>query len=201
MTERRATWSGQQGLLDSRRLAGYDAERGTELWSYPWKTEFGINVAQPLILDGDRVFITAGYGMGCVMLRVSEADGQWAVNEVFQNKKMRCKFSSPVYYRGCIYGLDETFLACLDAETGEQKWRDGRYDHGQLLLAGDLLVVLSEKGKLALVEATPEGHRQLGIIPAVEGKKTWNPVALANGKAYVRNAEEMACYDLAAPTP
>ncbi len=198
-----ATLGGHRQLLlfDSVRIAAYDPARGDELWSHPWPTDYGINVAQPLILDGDRVFISAGYGMGCAMLHVSESNGAWAVKVVFQNVKMRCKFTSPVYYDGHIYGLDEGILACIDATTGQQKWRDGRYDHGQLLLSGDLLVVLSERGKLVLVEASPEGHRELGSIAALEGAKTWNPPALAGGRAYVRNADEMACYDLTASNP
>jgi outer membrane protein assembly factor BamB len=184
-------------LFESNQLAGYDAQTGTELWSYPFETQYGINVAQPLLLDDDRVFITAGYGMGCVMLRVSESNGKWSAEKVWDSNKLRCKFTSPVYQSGFIYGLDEGHLACLDAKTGERKWREGRYEHGQILLSGDLLVVLAENGRLALVEATPEGHREIGAIPALRGAKTWNPPALANGRLYIRNAEEMACYELA----
>lgn len=188
-------------LLDGDRIAGYDPEGAGVLWSYAWKTQYGINVSQPLILEGDRIFITAGYGMGGAMLQVLQSDGQWSIRELWKKPTMRCKFTSPVYYRGHIYGLDEGILACIDIETGQRKWRDGRYEHGQLVLTDDLLVILSETGKLALVEATPDGHHQLGTLPAVEGAKTWNPPALAAGKVFVRNAEEMACYDLAARGP
>ena len=92
-------------------------------------------------------------------------------------------------------GLDEGILACLDPRTGKRKWKGGRYGHGQLLLAGDLLVILSESGKLALVEAAPDAEHELGSFQAIEGK-TWNNFAIADGRAYVRNADEMACYDL-----
>jgi outer membrane protein assembly factor BamB len=91
--------------------------------------------------------------------------------------------------------LDEGILSCVDQETGKRKWRDGRYGHGQLLRADDLLVILSENGKLAIVEATPDGYRELGSIPALEGK-TWNNPAVADCKAFLRNSEEMACYEL-----
>jgi outer membrane protein assembly factor BamB len=71
---------------------------------------------------------------------------------------------------------------------------NGTY-HGQLLLADDRLVIQSETGKLVLVEATPQGRRELGSIQALEGK-SWNNPALGGGKAFLRNSEEMACYDL-----
>jgi outer membrane protein assembly factor BamB len=182
-------------LLDGEGVAGYDATGGQELWRFPWQTHMKINVAQPLVLDGDRVFISSGYGVGCAMLQVTEKDGKWSATPLWQKKTLRCKFTSPVLRAGYIYGLDEGILTCVDVKTGERKWRDGRYGHGQLLLSGDLLVILSESGKLAAVEATSDRFRELGSFQAVRGK-TWNCFALVNGKAFVRNDREMACFDL-----
>jgi outer membrane protein assembly factor BamB len=184
-------------LFDGEGVAGYDPDQGTELWRFRWDTMNGINVAQPLVLDGDRVFITAAYGMGCAMLHVTESNGTWTAKPLWRNKNLRCKFSSPVVYQGYLFGLDDGgVLACLDEKTGAQKWRQGRYDEGQLLLTGDLLLMLSEGGQLALVEARPDQYHELARTDALKGKKTWNCPALAGGKAYIRNAEEMACYDL-----
>jgi outer membrane protein assembly factor BamB len=196
-----ATLAGRKQILifDAGGLAGCDAAKGEELWRVPWTTYQDINVAQPLVLEGDRVFISSGYEHGCAMVHVKETGGKWSteVKENTSSKGLRCKFSNPVFYQGYIYGLDESRLVCLDAGTLEQKWKTGsRYGHGQLLLAGDLLVILAESGKLALVEATPSGHHELGSVPALEGEKTWNYPALADGKVYVRNAENMACFDL-----
>jgi outer membrane protein assembly factor BamB len=195
-----ATLVGRRQILvfDGEGLNGYDAARGKELWGFPWITQDGINVAQPLVLDGDRVFISSGYGVGCALLRIAESAQGWTVEKLWQNRRMRCKFTSPVAYQGFIYGLDDGILACLDQKNGNQRWRDGRYGHGQLLLVDGLLLILSETGRLALVEATPEGYHELTGFAALEGK-TWNNPALAGGKAYLRNHEEMACYNLAAP--
>src|SRR5207245_10093161 len=111
----------------------------------------GINVAQPVVLGGERVFISTGYEKGCALLKVSEAGGKCSVKELWSNRAMRCKFTSPVLYQGHLYGLDEGILVCLDAQKGERKWKGGRYGHGQLLIADDLLVILSETpGKLVL---------------------------------------------------
>lgn len=184
-------------LFDGAGVAGYDAAGGRQLWRYEFPTYQGINAMQPLVLDGDRVFISSGYEAGSVMLHVTAGE-KWTVQELWKNRNLRCKFTSPVAYQGHIYGLDEGILACLDEKTGERKWKAGRYGHGQLLRADDLLVILSESGKLVLVEASPEGHHELGSLDALTGKaeKTWNLPALANGKAFVRNHQEMACYDL-----
>ena len=106
---------------------------------------------------------------------------------------MKNKFSSSVLYEGNIYGLDEAILACIDAGTGELKWKGGRYGHGQILLAGGHLIVTTEAGDVVLVKATPESHQELARFQAVSGK-TWNNPAIADGLLLVRNATGMACF-------
>ena len=109
--------------------------------------------------------------------------------------RMKNKFTSSVLRNGYIYGLDEAILACLDAETGEQKWKGGRYGYGQILLAGDHLIVLAEDGELALVKATPERYDEVAKFPAIDGK-TWNHPVIVNGRLLVRNLREMAAFDI-----
>ncbi len=117
---------------------------------------------------------------------------------MWKNNKLKGGYASPIVYDGYVYGIDETLLACLDLATGRPKWkaRSGAYGHGQLLRRDDLLLVLSEAGELALVEATPEQFNELGRIQAIEGK-TWNNPTLAGSRVLVRNHLEMAAYDLA----
>ncbi len=99
---------------------------------------------------------------------------------------MKNKFSSSVLHDGFIYGLDESILACVDANTGEQKWKGGRYGYGQIVLAGDHIVVLTEDGEVVLVKATPERHEELARFEALRGK-TWNHPVIAGGRLLVRN--------------
>jgi outer membrane protein assembly factor BamB len=108
---------------------------------------------------------------------------------------MKNKFNSSVLHEGNIYGLDEGILACIDVRTGERKWKGGRYGFGQVLLAGGQLIVLTERGEVVLVKATPESHQELASFSPLSGK-TWNNPALADGRLIVRNQTEMACYDL-----
>ena len=114
---------------------------------------------------------------------------------VWENKRMKNKFNGSVLEKGHLYGLDEGILTCLDVETGERKWKGGRYGYGQILLAGGNIIVLTEKGDLVLVEATPDDHRELVRFSAIQGK-TWNYPAITDGRLLVRNTTEMACFDL-----
>ena len=105
------------------------------------------------------------------------------------------KFTSSVLHDGFIYGLDESILACIDATTGELKWKGGRYGYGQVVLASGHLIVLTEEGELALVRADPTAHQEIARFPAIEGK-TWNHPAMSDGILLIRNVEEMAAFTL-----
>ena len=194
-----ATLAGRKQLLivSGKRLMGLTIEDGSLLWEYPWRTSFDANCSQPAVVDENHVFISAGYGHGSALVKVTSEGGGFAVEEIWSNKRMKSKFNPPVLYKGHVYGLDEGILQAIDVRTGAQKWKGGRYGYGQVLLADGHLIVLSEKGEVALVKATPEGHRELAKFPAIQGK-TWNHPAISDGKLLVRNQTEMACYDLSA---
>ena len=181
--------------VTAERAVGLDVGDGALLWEYPWTPGVVPNMAQPIVFGGNRVFFSSGYGYGAAVIEVTPAGGRFGVEEIWRNTRMKNNFSSAVLHGGYIYGLDEAILACLDAATGELQWKGGRYGHGQVLLAGEHLVILTERGDLALVRATPERHEEVAFSPAIEGK-TWNVPALAEGRLLVRNARQMAAFDL-----
>jgi outer membrane protein assembly factor BamB len=189
-------------IVNEAHVAGHDAETGQLLWEFSWPGQSNgpANAAQPVVLPGDRVFVSKGYGVGATLFQVRKGDdGTWAANEIWDGPKrvMKTKFANIVLKGGLAYGLDDGILECLDFATGRPRWKKGRYNHGQVMLVGDLLLVQSEEGRVALVEATPEGYRELGGFQAIEGK-CWNNPALAQGRyLLVRNGEEAACYELA----
>lgn len=178
------------------RLVGLSPENGRLLWEFPWKTQNDVSASQPLIAGPDRVFISSGYGADAAMLQLAAgADGQLTVRELWRTNRMNNVFTSSVLHDGFIYGLDESILTCLDASTGELKWKGGRYGFGQVMLASGHLIVLTEEGELALVRADPTTHQEITRFPAIEGK-TWNHPAMSDGILLIRNIEEMAAFDL-----
>ena len=94
------------------------------------------------------------------MLEIRRDGQDFSVSTLWANRNIRNRFSGSVFHEGHIYGFDETILACVDAQTGERKWKGGRYGRGGLLLAGDHLIVLGEGGQMALVRASPEGYEE-----------------------------------------
>jgi outer membrane protein assembly factor BamB len=184
-------------VVSSSRVVGLAPENGALLWSYAWDTDSGINVSQPVMVDQNRFFISSGYGKGAALVEVKRTGDTFTASTIWENTNMKNKFNSSVLYNGYIYGLDEGILVCLDVNTGERKWKNGRYGYGQVILAGSHLIVSSDKGEVALVRATPAEYTELARFPAVQGQ-TWNYPAIAGGRLLVRNSNEMAAYDISA---
>jgi outer membrane protein assembly factor BamB len=195
VSPQRATLAGRRQILvvSGSRVTGLAVENGALLWEYPWATQNGINIAQPIVTAGNRFFISAGYDHGAALVEISAKGDAYEARTVWQNNRMKNKFGSSVLHEGYIYGLDEAILACIDASTGELKWKGGRYGYGQVLLASGRLIISTESGDVALVKADPEKHQELARFPAIEGK-TWNVPAIADGRLIVRNSTEMACF-------
>jgi outer membrane protein assembly factor BamB len=191
------TLAGTRQLLvfAAARIMGLTPDDGDLLWSYPWQTQADINVAQPIVIGENRVFVSSGYGVGAAMLEIVAAGDGFTAKPIWQTNRMKNKFSSSVFHDGFIYGLDEGILACVDAATGELMWKGGRYGHGQLLLAGDRLIVSTEDGDLVLVATNPKRLEEIARSSAISGK-TWNHPAIAGGRLFVRNSQEMAAFDL-----
>jgi outer membrane protein assembly factor BamB len=170
-------------------------EDGKLLWSYTWDTNNGINVSQPIVVDQNRFFISSGYGKGAALVEIKGSGNSYTANTIWENGMMKNKFNSSVLHNGYVYGLDEGILTCLDVNTGERKWKEGRYGYGQVLLAGGHLIVTSEQGEVALVKATPAQYTEVARFSALQGQ-TWNYPALASGRLLVRNSNEMAAFDI-----
>ena len=182
-------------VVTAARAAGLRPDDGALLWEYPWRVQTVPNMAQPLVVGDARLFLSASYGKGAALLELTPDGDRLTAATVWETHRMRNRFSSSVLVDGYIYGLDNSILACLDAATGELMWKGGRYGSGQLLEADDHLVVLSERGDLVLVRATPERHEEVARFHAIDGK-TWNVPALVGGRLLVRNARQMAAFDL-----
>ena len=198
---RLATIAGRRQILifneNEHSVAAHDPRDGAVLWRRPWNHGFVQCIANPLPLPGDRVLASTGYGAGAELYQIAAApDGGLTSEVVWQSKRLKSKFANMIYRDGFVYGLDDGILTCLDPADGKRRWKKGRYGHGQLILVDDILLITSEKGDVVLVEATPEGHRELARITVFD-EKTWNPPALAAPYLLVRTDSEAVCFELA----
>jgi outer membrane protein assembly factor BamB len=187
-------------------LVGHDLADGRVLWKHEWP---GSNHAegsnsQPHQVAADQLFISKGYGEGGRLIRVFRREpGEWDTKAIWPGEDwsgrrvMKTKLTNVAIRHGFVYGLDDGILQCIEFETGEQRWKSGRYEHGQILLVEDLLLIRPEtSGELVLVEASPEGHRELARFQVLDRRRSWNHLCLAGKYLLVRNDAQAACVEL-----
>ncbi len=170
---------------------------GKVLWEHKW--EPGAITQPALTADGDIIVNTLATtgGIGTRRLHVQQSGGKWTAEEKWTSNGLKPYFNDFVVHKGFAYGFDGNILSSIDLADGKRKWKGGRYGNGQLVLLAeqDLLLVISEEGELALVNATTDQYKELARFRALEGK-TWNHPVLVNDVLLVRNGEEMAAFRL-----
>ncbi len=184
-------------MMSDYGLQSFAAGSGEVFWEHAWELKSEMRILQPLLPEEGAVLIGTGVGNGTRRIQVRIEDGTWSTEEEWTAKRFRPYFNDLVYHEGHCYGYDGSRFCCVDAKTGDFRWKGERYG-GQVLLLADMgvLLVLSEAGEAVLIEAVPDEHRVIARIQAIEGK-TWNHPVVAGGRLYVRNSDEAACFELA----
>ena len=172
-------------FLSADGLFSLSPENGNLYWNFSWETrcpstDIPLNTATPIFISPDKFFISSGYGTvsGASLVQVQEVEGKFKAEALWANNRMSNLVNSSVFFKDHIYGFDGGILKCLDALTGEEKWKGRGFQRGSLIVADDHLIVLGERGKLALVEATPEEFRKVTSIQILDGK-CWTSPTLA----------------------
>jgi outer membrane protein assembly factor BamB len=199
----RIAGSEQALLLSNRGLTAVEAVTGAVLWEHllPLPPSAPRTI-QPHVLGEAGMLIASEADLGLARLDLKREGEGWAVALRWTSRNLKPAFNDFVVQDGHAYGFDGRIFACVELETGSRRWKEGRHGQGQVLLLADqgLLLVVSESGEVILLRASPERHEVLGRFQAVRGK-TWNHPVIAHGRLYVRNAEEMACYDVVPVDP
>ncbi len=169
-------------------------EDGTLLWEYPWPHTD--RILQPARTDDGDIVLSTGGGKGMRRLKVAFGPGGWNIEERMSSVQLKSFFNDFVVHKDLAFGFSGPFVECVDIVEGGRMWKSGRYG-GQLILLADqdLLVVLTEKGELALIKATPDKFTELARFQAIEGK-TWNHPVLVGDILLVRNSQEMVAFRL-----
>ena len=183
-------------LLSNTGAHLWDPSTGKSVFDYEFKHQ-GYRACQAQVIEGNKLLIPAGMGTGTRLVEFSSGSNGLDAKELWTSIDMKPDYNDILVHEGNIYGFDNSIFACIGLEDGKRKWKGGRYAKGQALLLADsgLILVVSEKGELVLLRATPEKHQELGKIDALKDK-TWNHPVVVGDRLYLRNAEEAVCYRL-----
>jgi outer membrane protein assembly factor BamB len=181
-------------------VAGIRADDGTLLWRY---ARNGPTAAVPTpVVSGDFVYATSGYGAGCHLIQIINNGSTMQPKEIYASDVMTNHHGGVVLIGDYIYGFsDSKGWVCQNLKTGEMVWNDrGKLGKGAIAYADGLLFLRSERGTVALIQATPEGYSEQGRFeqPDRSPHQAWPHPVIANGRLYLRDQDVLLCYDIKA---
>ncbi|MEQ8846742.1 PQQ-binding-like beta-propeller repeat protein [Botrimarina sp.] len=185
------------------QLVGVAPDSGELLWSVPWPGRVAV-IPTPLV-EGNRVYATTAYGIGCMLVEIAPDN---TPEVVYENKVIKNKHGGVILLDGHVYGhSDGAGWVCQDFDTGELVWRErSALDAGSLGYADERLYLLSEDGgEVVLLEPSPKEWIEKGrftLEPQTDLRKPkgkiWVHPVIANGKLYLRDQELLFCFDVSA---
>jgi outer membrane protein assembly factor BamB len=195
----------QYVTLTGKAVVGVDAASGKLLWTYDRVANGTASIPTPIV-QGDHVFCSSGYGTGSALLKLNRSGGKFNVQEVYflPGNKMQNHHGGMIFKDGFVYcgeGHNEGFPLCINSQTGKDAWRPGRGPgSGSAAVAyadGDLYFRY-EDGTMALIEASPKAYKLKGQfqIDRKSNDKSWPHPVIAGGKLYLREQDELICYDV-----
>ena len=184
--------------LNNQTVQVVNLVSGEEVASSEWLTSYDTNSTTPIV-SGDEIFISTGYGRGCELLKF---DGH-SLKQLYEAKSMANHMNNSVLWEGHLYGVSgnshtpsQCALRCVEWKTGQQKWSQRGCGAGSLILSDGKLIVLSDRGQLAIVKATPTKFDSLAEQEVLTGE-CWTSPVLANGRIYCRSSDgDVVCLDV-----
>ncbi len=193
--------NGQAQLVqrNEKTVFGLAPKDGKLLWqtTFPGRTA----VIPTPIIRGNDVYVTAGYGAGSKLVRIS-ADNK--VTEVYENKVMKNHHGGVVLVGDHVYGHNDNGWVCQDFATGAEVWMNKSVGKGAVSSADGMLYCLDEKtGAVVLAAASPKGWTESGRFTLDPQSKIrspkghiWTHPVISHGKLYLRDQELVYCFDI-----
>jgi outer membrane protein assembly factor BamB len=184
-------------ILGDHGLVSVDPATGAVLWKTGSVWTGAPRAVQPHVVGPTQLLVGTLENTGVTLLDVAQDGAGWKVEERWTSRELKPEFPDLVVHDGHAYGFDLSIFCCIDVAEGKLGWKGSRVGRGQVILLADqgLLLVVSESGELVLLAANPQREEVLGRFKALKAK-TWSHPVIAGGRLYVRNAEEMVCYEL-----
>lgn len=168
-----------------------------------WQQEFPFKVstAASPVVSGDVVYCSAGYGVGSAAYEVKKAGLSYETHELWRKEgdDLCNHWSTPVCRDGFLYGMfsfkkyGSGPVKCVDIRTGAEKWSQEGFGPGNVILSNDKILALSDKGELVIIEAKPDGYKELARADVLDGK-CWSTPTLADGFIFARSTKQAACF-------
>jgi len=188
-------------VFAAEQIVGLNPTDGDLLWSYPHRTEYGLNISTPVWCDGNLLFCSSAYNGGSRVLRLTLKDGKTSAEQVWFNNKVRVHIGTIIRLGDYVYcasgDFGPSFFSAVNVKTGEVAWRERSFARASSLYADGKLILLDEDGTLALIEATPLKLMALAKTSLLQ-HTSWTPPTLSGSTLYLRDRKSLLALDMSA---
>ena len=197
----------QYVTLVGRGIVSVDAASGKLLWSYDGVANGTANIPTPIV-SGDHVFCSSGYGAGSALLKISkDGDALKADEEYFlDGNTLQNHHGGMILKDGYVFlgnQHDNGFPVCVELKSGDIAWggRDAGPGRGSAAVAyaDGHFYFRYQDGIMALIEANPSEYKLKGKFKIkTHNGESWPHPVIAGGKLYLRDQNDLLCYDIKA---
>jgi outer membrane protein assembly factor BamB len=191
-------------------IAADGPDAGRVLWEVPeWNHR--VVAASPVCMPDGRIFLTAGYGAGSMVLQLT-ANNQEITAHIIKTFKpgegLSSEQQTPIYADGHLFGVLpkdaralRNQLICVNPDdVTSVVWSSGpanRFGLGPFILADGKIYLLDDNGTLYIIEKRLDGFRKLDERQIIEdGHDAWAPLAIADGFMLLRDSHTLICIDI-----
>jgi outer membrane protein assembly factor BamB len=193
-------------------IVGVSAEgedAGKILWhSTEWY--HAVVAPAPVCFADGRIFLTAGYGAGSMMIKVTPSGAEYKVDVLKQylpKDGMACEQQTPVIWQGMMLGIQpkdagplRNQLVCVSPDDVTKiiwtSGKEGRFGLGPYLIADNKMFLLSDDGTLTMIKPDSKKYVQIAQKKLFDGHDAWAPMALVDGRLLLRDANTMYCVNI-----
>ncbi len=193
-------------------VVGISAEKGSEgeiLWT---NTEWAPSVAAPtpVICGDDKIYLTAGYGAGGAMLKISGDEAPYKaelIDRYKPNEGFALEQQSAILHEGRLYGIMPK-----DAGANKVKFKGVAVDNlrdylvsspqgmrfglGPFIMADGKFYLLNDNGSMSIFRVVGDECQVLDTAQLIKGQDAWGPIAYADGYMVMRDSVTLFCVDV-----
>jgi outer membrane protein assembly factor BamB len=186
-------------FLTAANVRAVTPDLGKPVWQHPFVDTLLESSTTP-VKAGD-LYVVGSVTKGSVGVRVKGTEAE----QVWENKKLTCYFSTPVLVGDYLYMVNgeakfpggTLTMRCVEAKSGKVAWEKkdvGTY-HAAFVKTGDgKLLLHDDKGNLKLIEPNEKEYKELASSKVCG--TTWAHPAISDGKVYLRDEKTLYCLDV-----
>jgi outer membrane protein assembly factor BamB len=186
-------------VFGAEQIVGLDPNNGDLFWSYPHKTDYGLNISTPVWCEGNLLFCSSAYNSGSRVLRLTRKGGKTSAEEVWFNNRVRVHIGTIIRIGDYVYcasgDFGPSFFSAVNVKTGEVAWRERSFARASSVYADGKLILLDEDGTLVLATVSPQSIKVISKVQLLQ-HLSWTTPTLAGTRLYVRDRRTIMALDL-----